>query len=153
MSLSYGYLTPKQTKIWDMKKKGFLEANIARELNVTRQTVHKAVEVANSKVSQALIEMAKLSRIKVEYLNPTKGILIGYSQEFGTQAIITFSASNNIQIWYRHRGNCEQCDQVESCQKKLLAELEDRNIQPPKNLNSIPPSELAEFLFQKIIKG
>ncbi len=153
MFLKDGYLTPKQTRIWDLKKKGFPEANIARELNVSRQLVHKAVGVANNKVSQALTEIAKLSRIQVESVNSERGVLVGFSQEFGTQAIVTFSASNNIQIWYKHKGNCDNCDQFEICRKTLVAELKDRNIQPPKNFQAISPSELAEFLLQNILRG
>lgn len=150
--LTVGYLTYKQMQIWDLKKKGILEAHIARKLGVTRQTVHKAVEVANSKISQALWEIAKLNKIRVNEVDPAKGILTGYSREFKTPVIITFSAKNGVQIWYKHKGNCEKCDQLETCQRMLLEELEDRNISPPENLESISPSELAEFLLQKIIQ-
>lgn len=150
MTLSAGYLTSKQRQIWDLKKKGLIEASIARKLDVTRQTVHKAISVANSKISQALTETAKLNKIRVKDVDPKKGILIGYSLEFKTSAIITFSARNGVQVWYKHEGDCENCDQCETCRKMLLAEIKDRNIQHPENFDSIFPSKLAEFLFSKI---
>ncbi len=152
MFLTMGYLTHKQMQIWELKKKGILEAHIARELSITRQTVHKTIKVANSKISQALMEVAELNKIRINEVNPTKGILIGYSLDFKTPVIITFSAKNGVQIWYKHKGNCKKCDQLETCQRMLLMELKDRNIQPPENLESISPSELAEFLLQKIIQ-
>ena len=151
MALSMGYLTLRQKRIWDLKSKGFIEVNIARRLNVTRQTVHKALNVANTKVSQALLETAKINKIRVKAVDPTDGILIGYSPEFKTTAMITFSARNGVQIWYRHEGDCENCDQLQACRTTLLAEAEDRNIQLPENPNSMPPSKLAEILFSRII--
>ncbi len=53
-----------------MKRRGFLEAGIARELDISRQTVHKAADVADSKVSQALMETARLNKIKLRVVNP-----------------------------------------------------------------------------------
>jgi transcriptional regulator len=150
MALSAGYLTSKQMKIWDLKRRGFLEAGIARELNVSRQTVHKAADVADSKVSQALMETAKLNKTKVKTVDPAIGILSGFNSEFKTPVIITFSAKNGVQVWYKHEGDCENCDHFENCRKTLLAEIEERNIQPPENLGSISPSKIAELLFQKI---
>lgn len=84
MALSRGYITSKQTRIWNLKKKGLPEAAIARELDVTRLTVHKAIAVANNKITEALMEMAKLSKIKVESINSATGILTGYSPELET---------------------------------------------------------------------
>jgi transcriptional regulator len=151
MTLSTGYLTPKQKIIWDLKNKGSIEANIARKLNVTRQTVHKVLNVAYDKVSEALLETANLNKIKVKKFDPAKGILLGYSTEFKTQTLVTFSAKNGVQIWYKHEGNCKTCDRLQSCKKILLTEMEERNIQPPENLDSTLPSKLAELLFSKVI--
>ncbi len=150
VALSDGYLTPKQLKIWDQKRRGSLEARIARELEVSRQTVHKAADVANSKVSQALMETARLNKLKVKAVDPAIGILSGFSSEFKTPAIITFSARNGVQVWYKHEGDCANCDHLENCRKTLLAEMEERNIQPPENLELISPSKIAELLFHKI---
>ena len=151
MTLSMGYLTLRQKRIWDLKSKGLLQASIARRLDVTRQTVHKALNVANNKISKALQETAKLNKIKVKTVDPTNGILVGYSPEFKTTAMITFSARNGVQIWYRHEGDCENCDQLQICRTMLLAEAEDRNIQLPENPDSMLPSKLSEILFSKII--
>jgi hypothetical protein len=133
-----------------MKRRGFLEAGIARELDISRQTVHKAADVADSKVSQALMETARLNKIKVRVVDPAIGILSGFSSEFKTLVIITFSAKNGVQVWYKHEGDCENCDYLENCRKTLLAEMEERNIQLPKSLESMPPTKISEFLFQRL---
>jgi len=150
MSLSTGYLTSKQKQIWDLKGKGLLEANIARRLNVSRQTIHKALNVANTKVSQALQETARLNKIRVKTVDPANGILVGYSPDFKTTAMITFSARNGVQIWYRHEGDCKNCEQLSACRKSLLAEAEERDIKLSENQSSMLPSQLAEILFSKI---
>lgn len=152
MALSRGYITSKQTWIWDLKKKGLPEAAIARKLEVTRQTVHKAITVANSKIAEALMETAKLSKIKVESINSATGILIGYSSALETQVVVTFSASNGVRIWYRHEGDCRNCDQLEECQNVLLVEMEDRNIRLQEDVQSLSPCKLAELLFQRIME-
>lgn len=151
MSLITAYLTPKQEQIWNLKSKGLQEVSIARKLNVTRQTVHKALDVAHSKILQALEEAAKLNKIKVETVDPTKGILIGYIPEFRTKAIVTFSSVNGVQIWYKYEGDCKNCDQLQACRTMLLNELEERKIQPIRNLDTMLPSKLAEILFSKIV--
>jgi len=50
LTLSLGYLTAKQKKIWALKSSGLQEANIARKISVTRQTVHRALDTANMKI-------------------------------------------------------------------------------------------------------
>src|SRR5208283_2220630 len=77
MSLSKGYLTPTQKRIWDLKSTGLPEASVARKLSVTRQTVHKALDIANSKVAQSLTETAKINKIKIQTVNQATGVLVG----------------------------------------------------------------------------
>ena len=150
VALSGGYLASKQLKIWDMKRRGFREAGIAKELDISRQAVHKAVDSANGKVSQALLETARLNKMKVTFLNPVAGVLTGYSSEFTTSVAITFSARNGVQIWYKHEGDCENCEHLETCRKTLQTEMQERNIIPSKAISSGSPSKLAEYLIQKL---
>ena len=89
MSLSLGYLTTKQTQMWNLKCSGLPEAAIARQLNITRQTVHQTLTTANTKLTEALKETAKLNKIDTQKLDPDKGYLLGYSPHFKTAAFIT----------------------------------------------------------------
>ena len=133
MSLSKGYLTPTQKLIWNLKSTGLPEASVARKLSVTRQTVHKALDIANSKVAQSLTETAKINKIKIQSINQATGVLIGYSTHFQTKALITFSAKNGVQLWFRHEGNCKSCEQLQACKETLFAEAKDRNIPIPED--------------------
>ena len=151
MTLSLGYLTPKQKTIWDLKYKGLQEVNIARKLGITRQTVNKAVTTANSKIQDALTETAKINKIEIQTVDPTKGFLLGYSSHFKTKAFITFSAKNGVQVWYKHDGDCEKCSKLQTCRETLLIEAKDRNFLLLDDTRNILPSKLAEALFAKII--
>lgn len=150
MSLSLGYLTQKQRQMWDLKSSGIPEATIARKLKITRQTVHQTLDIANLKIDEALQEVAKINKIDIETLNADKGFLKGYSSHFKTQAFITFSAKNGVQVWYKHEGNCEKCNKLQTCRDALLAEAKDRNFLILDDSSKILPSKLAEALFAKI---
>ncbi|MCW4029295.1 MAG: hypothetical protein NWE92_06580 [Candidatus Bathyarchaeota archaeon] len=150
MTLSLGYLTPKQRAIWDLKSSGLQEAHIAKKLNITRQTVHKSLDIANLKIEDALQEVAQINKIDPQTVNAQRGFLKGYSNPFKTPAFITFSAKNGIQVWYKHDGNCEKCKKLETCRTTLLSEAKDRNFLLLDDTSKILPSKLAEALFAKI---
>jgi hypothetical protein len=151
MSLSTGYLTSKQRLIWGLKSKGLQEASIARELKVTRQTVHKAISTANTRIEDSLNEAAKLNNIEIQTINTSKGFLSGYSPHFKTQAFVTFSAKNGIQVWYKHEGHCQTCARLQKCREMLISEATARNFLLTQDENQISPSKLAEVLFTKIL--
>lgn len=117
---------------------------------MTRQTVHKALNIANAKVQESLEEIAKINKIKIQTVNPATGVLTGYSTHFKTEAIVTFSAKSGIQVWYRHEGDCQNCDQLQTCRETLLNEAKERNILTPENPDTILPSDFAKSLFSKI---
>jgi hypothetical protein len=150
MSLSTGYLTPKQRIIWGLKSSGRQESNIARELKVTRQTIHKAIDTANTRIGESLKEAAQLNKIDVETIDASKGFLSGYSSHFKTQAFVTFSAKNGIQIWYKHEGHCQKCKRLKACRDMLIAEASERNFLLTEDVNEIIPAKLADALFSRI---
>ena len=150
MTLSLGYLTPKQKMIWSLKTSGLQDANIARKLNITRQTVHQTLDTATSKIEEALEETAKINKIEIQTVDPTKGFLLGYSNHFKTKAFVTFSAKNGIQVWYKHEGDCLKCKSLQKCRETLLAEAKDRNFLILDETSNILPSKLAEALIKKI---
>ena len=112
--------------------------------------MHKALNIANAKVQDSLEEIAKINKIKIQTVNPATGVLTGYSTHFKTKAIVTFSAKTGIQVWYKHEGDCQNCEQLPSCRETLLSEAKERNIPIPENSESILPSEFAKTLFLKI---
>jgi hypothetical protein len=149
-SLTMGYLTSNQRLIWSLKNEGLTEADIGRKLDIKRQTVHKALNVANQKILQALEETAKINKIEVQTVSPTQGYLIGYSPHFETQAFVTYSPKNGIQIWYKHEGHCKKCRRAKKCRETILQEAKERKLTFKEDTSRTPPSKLADILFSMI---
>ena len=152
MSFQFGYLTPKQRKYWGLRRSGMTQAEISREMDVTRQTVNKTFIAVDSRVSRALLEAAQINRVEINRVNPEKGFLLGRSPSLGMDVLVTFSERNGIQVWYKGEGNCSECSWQSSCKKKLLIEAEDRGIQLPEAAEEMSPSKLAETLFNNIME-
>jgi transcriptional regulator with XRE-family HTH domain len=153
MGFRFGYLTPKQREYWTMRLSGLTQADISRKMDVTRQTVNKAFNAIDSRVSKALLEAAQVNRVEISRLDSEKGFLVGRSPSLGMEVLITFSERNGIQLWYRGESDCAECNVRNSCMQKLLIEAEDRGIKLPEKSDDIEPSELAETLFKKILEG
>lgn len=153
MTLSTGYLTTKQRLIWGLKHRGIREAHIARQLDITRQTVHKIIDIANTRVEDSLKEAAELNKIEILTIDVQKGFLSGYSSHFKTEAFVTFTAKNGIQIWFKHYGNCTKCRHLNACREKLLSEAAERNFLLTEDIHEIIPSKLADALFSRLLQA
>jgi hypothetical protein len=128
------------------------QADISREMDVTRQTVNKTFIAVDSRVSRALLEAAQVNRVEINRVDPKKGFLLGRSPSLGKDVLVTFSDRNGILVWYRGEGGCSGCSWLSSCKKKLLIEAEDRGIQLPEAAEDMKPSKLAETLFTNIME-
>lgn len=153
MGFRFAYLTPKQRKYWSMRLNGLTQADISRKMDVTRQTVNKAFNAIDSRISKALLDAAQVNRVEISRLDPQKGFLVGRSPSLRLDVLITFSERNGIQLWYRGESDCAECNARSSCIQKLLIEAEDRGIKLPEKTDGMEPSELAEILFKKILEG
>ena len=153
MTFQFGYLTPLQRKYWRLRRSGLTQADISREMDVTRQTVNKTFNAINSSVTKALLEAAQVNRIEISRVDPEKGFLLGRSPSLGMDVLVTFSDRNGILVWYRGEGGCSDCSWRSSCRQKLLMEAEDRNIPLPDNAEQMEPSQLSETLFKKIMEA
>lgn len=150
MSLSKGYLTPKQRLIWSLKSEGYSEASIGRKLKITRQTVHKALNTANQKIRQSLEETAKINRIEIQTLSSTQGYLTGFNPHFNTKSFITYSPRNGIQICHNYENNCKKCIREKKCRENLLEKARNKKIDFIEEINQTLPSKIAQALFSKI---
>lgn len=153
MSFQFGYLTPKQRRFWRLRFDGLTQSEISKKMGVTRQTVNKVVNVIDSKVTKALLEVAQLSRIEVRRVDPEKGFLLGRSPSLGLDVLITMSDENGILVWYKGEGRCSECDWTDSCREKLLIEAKLRGIRLAANAESMQPSRLADLLFKRVVEG
>lgn len=151
--LPNAYLTNRQLEIWSLRLKGLSKAKIGRMLNITRQAVYDAEGVMLDKVELALTHAAKSNMIDPIHIDSTKGILLGYSPHTQQNVIVTFSVSNGIQTWHHQQPNCNKCAIENKCRKGLIAEAEERGLQLSKEERQLPPSELAQRIFESLIPG
>jgi len=149
--LPTAYLTDRQLEIWSLRLKGLSKAEIGRMFGITRQAVYDAEGVMLEKVERALIHTAESNMIEQRYVDPAKGILLGYSPANQQQVIITFSARNGIQTWHYQQPDCSKCKWVSRCRERLVMEAEERNIQLSHEEKRLSPSELANVIFSSLI--
>ena len=151
--LPQAYLTDRQLEIWRLRFKGFSKAEVGRRLGITRQAVYDAEKYTLEKVESALRHVSEASRIEVHYLDPSKGILLGFHPSTKDRVIITFSARNGVQTWHYEQPNCGVCQWEENCKRRLLDEAEERDIKLSARERALLPSRLAHAIFSKVVPG
>jgi len=152
MSSPFGF-SVNQLRIWRMRRDGSSLAEIARQLSVTKQAVSKAVKSIDDKVAQTLETTAKAAKIEVRYLDPKKGVLLGYSYETEDRVIVTFSTRHGVHIWHHHSNGCGGCQLLSTCRVVILDEAEERGIILTEEEKSKSPAEIARLIFSRVIPG
>jgi len=79
-----------------------------------------------------------------------EGFLLGHSNAFSLDAMVTYSDENGIQVWYKGEGDCGACDEYASCKAALMREADVRSIELPKEVEALEPSRLADILFDEL---
>lgn len=148
-----GYLTPKQLSFWSLRRQGLTQAEVSRKIGVTPQTTNKTFNAIDAKISRALTDTAQLHRLDIRRIDLKKGFLLGYSPTWRRDALVTFSVSNGIQVWYKGEGDCSECTKLDTCRQVLMRESEERGIPLPRDKSRINPSHLADNLFKAIMEG
>ena len=151
--LPQAYLTDRQLEIWRLRFKGFSKAEVGRRLGITRQAVYDAEKYTLEKVESALRHVADASMIEVHYLDPSRGVLLGFDPSTSNRVIVTFSARNGVQTWHHEMPDCGVCRWKDRCKRRLLDEAEERDVQLSSEERELPPSKLAHTIFSKIVPG
>jgi len=152
MSFGAGYLTPREVEIWQLRRLGFKQIDIAEKLGIHRQGVNRSIHSIDSKIGQALSEASVIHKLDVWGTDLDQGIIEAYSQALGVPAIISFTESNGVQVWYMYKGNCSQCNRVSQCRALLLKEAEERGIILTINDLEELPSIIARKIFSRYSK-
>ena len=145
-----GYLTAYQGLIWNLYRKGLSQTQIASKLEVSRQAIHKTLNKANNRVLRALLDTAQVNKLDIGKVDPTKGVLVGYSQGFHSRVFLIYSSKNGMQLWYEHQGQCDGCQRREECTRKLLDTANEWEVDLTKEETALPPTLLAERLFSGV---
>jgi len=149
--LPQAYLTDRQLEIWRLRFKGFSKAEVGRRLGITRQAVYDAEKYTLEKVESALRHVAEASRIEVQFLDPSRGVLLGQGHSTNNRVIVTFSARNGVQTWHHEQPDCGSCRWVDRCKRRLLDEAVERDVPLSSEERELPPSKLAHAIFSRLI--
>jgi transcriptional regulator len=147
MSIITAYLTPHLFDIWDLRRTGLRQTDIAEKFGISRQTVNEALQEATAKVTRALTETATINKLAIESIDSLNGLLMGWSQEFAVKAVISVTKKDGMQVWYEHVADCDHCVRYSSCQAYLFRSAKERSIKLTKEQKKMIPSELAQVLF------
>jgi hypothetical protein len=151
MTFAVGYLTDRESSIWDLRRKMLSQAEIGRRLGITRQAVNKSLGVIDSKTEQAFLEAAEANKLEIRRLNLVEGIMEAYSPAYRIPVVVSLSRVNGLRIWHLYEGRCGECGLERSCRRLLLAEAEERGIRLTSDAKRIPPTLLALRVFSKYV--
>jgi len=141
------FVNEKQFEFWKLRRSRISNIIIATNFGISRQAVSKALLTIDGKIEATLLEMAKANRIAIEKINPKLGVLLGRSVPLGIDAIIFFSGSHGVQVWYQHEGNCGEWAEYAACIKLLWDYADELDIR----LNqTADPTKMAEELFARV---
>ena len=145
-------LSRKQKTIWSLIRKGLSVSAIAAKLRTTRQYVNQTRLTAEAKLSTTLLDVARANDLQVTRLYPKEAILLGYHPGLKRKAIVTYSTSHGIKVWYWHDNPEEVTNQefLRQTREYLLDLARERGIKV-EAAAEMHPAKLASIIFSKLI--
>jgi transcriptional regulator with XRE-family HTH domain len=145
-------LSQKQKIIWSLTSKGLSVANVADRLKTSRQYVNQTRLAAEAKLLKALMEVARVNDLQVSQLHPKEALLIGYHPALKRKALVTYTTSHGIKVWYWHDNPEEETDQdfLKQTREYLLDLAKERDLEI-EDAATLHPAKLARIVFRKLI--
>jgi hypothetical protein len=145
-------LSQKQKTIWSLIRKGLSVSAIADKLSTTRQYVNQTRLMAEAKLSTTLLEVARANDLQVTRLYPKEAILLGYHPALKRIAIVTYSTSHGIKVWYWHDNPEEVTNQefLRQTREYLLDLAQERSIEV-EDAVKMHPAKLAHIIFGRLM--
>ena len=145
-------LSQSQKLIWSLTSLGLSVSKTAQKLKTTRQYVNQTLLTAQAKVSSTLLEVAQVNDIQITKIYPKKAILLGYHPTLKRKAIITYTTSHGLKVWYWHDNPEEVTDTafLNQTRQYLIEIAKERSI-TIENEADIHPAKLAHMIFSKLI--
>ena len=152
MTFQAGYLTGRENRIWDLRRRKNSQSEIGRQLGISRQAVHKSLKIIDSKVERALTEIADVNKLEVRSLNLVDGVMEAYSPAYRVPVVVSLSKANGLKVWYLYEANCSKCSHDRTCRRMLEAEAEERGIELGRVDGKLPPTQLALKIFSRFME-
>jgi hypothetical protein len=145
-------LSQSQKAVWSLISKGFSVSNIADKLSTTRQYVNQTRLTAEAKLATTLLEVANVNDLQVKRLYPKQAILLGYHPALKRKAIITYTTSHGLKVWYWHDNPEEVTDTafLNQTRQYLIDIAKERGVQIG-DAEKIHPAKLAHVIFSQLI--
>jgi hypothetical protein len=145
-------LSQSQKTIWALLGTGLTVTNIAEKLKTTRQYVNQTRLTTQTKLATTLLEVAAVNNLQVTKLIPQQAILLGYQPELKKQAILTYTTTHGLKMWYWHNNPEEVTDTtyLNQTRQYLIDIAKERGIEIP-DADKIHPAKLAHLVFCKLI--
>ena len=145
-------LSQKQKTVWSLIREGFSVSAIATKLNATRQYINQTRLTAEAKLSATLLDVAGANDLQVTKIYPKKAILLGYHPALKRKAIITYTTSHGIKVWYWHDNPEEITNEnfLRQTRKYLLDIAKEQGIKL-EDTTEIHPAKLAHIIFSKLV--
>ena len=126
-------LSQSQKDIWALISKGLSVTNIAVKLNRTRQYVNQTRLTAEAKLATTLLDVAQVNELQVTKLNVKQAILLGYHPVLKLKAIVTYTTSHGLKVWYWHDNPEEVTDTafLNQIRQYLIDIAKERGIEIP----------------------
>ena len=145
-------LSQSQKAVWSLISTGLSVTKIADKLKTTRQYVNQTRLTAQAKLSTTLLEVAQVNDLQVTRLYPQQAILLGYHPALKRKAIITYTTSHGLKVWYWHNNPEEVTDQAFLNQtRQYLIDIAKERCVEIENAENLHPAKLAHIIFSKLI--
>ena len=95
-------IKPKSKNHLVTNQQRLLSRKIAEKLKTTRQYVNQTRLAAEAKLATTLLDVAQVNDLQVTKLYPKQAILLGYHPALKRKAIITYTTSHGLKVWYWH---------------------------------------------------
>jgi len=135
-----------------MMRGGLTQSEIARRLRVSRQAVNQLAQSIPDKVTAALNDASQLNKIESRIVDSSRGVLVGWSRDLQTEAIITLHPKVGLRVWYQHNlGRCAICPDRKQCRSLLLENANEYGISLSRHERELDPSKLSHLIFSRLL--
>jgi hypothetical protein len=145
-------LSQQQKTVWQLLSKGLSTTAIAEKLNTTRQFINQTKLQAEAKLSTTLLEVAQTNDLQITRLNAKEAILFGYHPALKRKAIVTYTTSHGIKVWYWHDNPEEVTDTafLNQTRQYLIDIARERGIEV-EGMEKLHPAKLAHTIFCQLV--
>ena len=152
MTFKGGYLTTRETEIWNLRKFILNQSEIGRKLGISRQAVNLALSSIEDKMERTFNETLDANNLEAVKMNLVDGVMEAYSPAYQLPVIVSLSNINGLKVWYLYEGNCSRCNLERNCRRTLLDEADERSVKVSEADRRLEPTKLALKVYSDYLK-